>query len=350
MAVTLWALDRDGVGALTLVAPFLLTIAISLAGVLLSPREMLLVTLLALVDAYGLYIAGMPAVLLLHQQHGTALLTLLITISVVFVAVALIALLTRRRFQRVLDERQALYAALQAKEQYQAQLLAQLLTAQEQERQRLAHNLHDGPLQDLSVLLLSLESCRRQIRGRDPSTMRADLQQARDLGDAIFVALRTLMSDLRPPALDTIGLVAALDQLAQQETTFRVTLTTHLAARLEPSLETLIFRLVQEGLANIRKHAYAHHAWIWVDYSLDMVWLQIQDDGQGFAVEPCRVQALATGHLGLASMQERVAAVGGHLVIKSSPDQGTMLHFAIPSSHPPPLSDTGRSPSRQRMA
>ncbi len=306
-------------------------LAISLAGLLLSIRGLLLVTVLTLADAYALYLAGMPAALLLRQQHGTPLLTL----SLVFAVSALIMVLTTRRFQHVRDERAGLYRVLQEKEQYQAQLLAQLLTAQERERHRLAHNLHDGPLQDLSVLLLTLESCRRHITAPDLPTALADVQHAHALSDAVFVTLRTLMSDLRPPTLDTVGLVAALEQLALQQTTFRVALTTDLVTRLDPPLETLLFRLVQEGLANIRQHAHAHHAWIRVDATRDTLWLEIGDDGQGFAVEAGRAHALATGHLGLASMQERVTAAGGHWVIASAPDQGTTLQVRIPCPLPP---------------
>jgi signal transduction histidine kinase len=228
---------------------------------------------------------------------------------------------------------QQLYAELQAKEQVRAQLLSELLSTQEQERKRIARDIHDGPLQDLGVLLLSTERCRRQIEAGQTGEalvslgrLRADVQQTIGM-------LRALVSDLRPPLLDTSGLLGALDYLVGRvgrETDLTISFTSRLGCRLDPTVEIVVFRLVQESLTNIRKHAAAQHAWIRLYREDGELHLEVRDDGQGFAVTESMNHALATGHLGLASMFERAEAAGGRLSIDSRPSQGTVLHFILP--------------------
>jgi len=228
---------------------------------------------------------------------------------------------------------QQLYAELQAKEQVRAQLMSELLSTQEQERKRIARDIHDGPLQDLGVLLLSAERCRRQIEAGQTGEaivslgrLRADVQQTIGM-------LRALVSDLRPPLLDTSGLLGALDYLVGRvgrETDLTISFTSRLGCRLDPTVEIVVFRLVQEALANIRKHAEAQHAWIRLHREEGELHLEVRDDGQGFAVTESMNRALATGHLGLASMFERAEAAGGRLSIDSRLSEGTVLHFILP--------------------
>lgn len=230
-------------------------------------------------------------------------------------------------------EVERLYHDLQLKEQHRAQLMTQLLSAQEQERKRIARDIHDGPLQELGVLLLSLERCKRQIEAGAVEEGLAGLGRLRADVQGAVTMLRSLISDLRPPVLDTSGLLGALDYLAGRigrETELIVDVSSRIGSRLDPGLEVVIFRVVQEALSNIRKHAEAQHAWIRLERHGSDLQLEVRDDGRGFAVQAGIQRALATGHIGLASMRERVEAVGGTLVIESTPRQGTLLRFTMP--------------------
>lgn len=228
---------------------------------------------------------------------------------------------------------QGLYADLQAKEQVRLHLTSQLLAAQEGERRRVARDIHDGPLQDLGVLLLTIERAKRQMEsgtvGEALGTLgrlRADIQHT-------VAMLRELISDLRPAVLDTSGLLGALDFLSGRvgrECNMAIDVNSRLGCRLHPQLEIVVYRLAQEALANIRKHAQADHAWIWLERQGNDLHMQVRDDGVGFAVEEAMRHALATGHLGLAGMFERAEAAGGRLTIDSAPNQGTVLDFHFP--------------------
>jgi signal transduction histidine kinase len=228
---------------------------------------------------------------------------------------------------------QKLYAELQIKEQHRAQLLAQLLSAQEQERKRIARDIHDGPLQDLGVLLLTIERCKRQLDAGAPAEARATLRRLRQDIQQTIGTLRTLVTDLRPGMLDTGGLLGALDYLAGREgreAQIVVSISSRIGSRLDPALEIAVFRLVQEALTNIRKHAHAEHAWVSLLRDGDELHLEIRDDGVGFAVDERLPAALAAGHIGLASMGERAETAGGRMTIESAPHQGTMLRFTLP--------------------
>lgn len=241
-------------------------------------------------------------------------------------------------------ELEQLYRDLQLKEQHRAQLMTQLLSAQEQERKRIARDIHDGPLQELGVLLLSLERCKRQFEAGAVEDGLAGLVRLRTDVQGAVAMLRALISDLRPPVLDTSGLLGALDYLAGRvgrETPIIVDVSSRIGSRLDPALEVVVFRLVQEALSNIRKHAQAQHAWIRLERRGDDLHLEVRDDGQGFAVTRGMQRALATGHIGLASMRERVEAVGGTLAIESTPRKGTVLHFTLPFHPGSPASDAG---------
>jgi signal transduction histidine kinase len=182
-------------------------------------------------------------------------------------------------------------------------------------------------------LLLSLERSKRQIEAGAVDEGLAGLARLRADVQGAVAMLRGLISDLRPPVLDTSGLLGALDYLAGRigrETDIIVDVSSRIGSRLDPALEVVIFRVVQEALSNIRKHAEAQHAWIRLERHGAELQLEVRDDGRGFAVQAGIQRALATGHIGRASMRERVEAVGGSLVIESTPRQGTVLRFTMP--------------------
>jgi signal transduction histidine kinase len=206
---------------------------------------------------------------------------------------------------------------------------SELIVAQERERSRLAAELHDSAVQVLAATLMRLD------RARLVETLSPRLDALlRDLdGDlrATYAELRTVLFNLRPETLTKNGLVAATRQLLEQfakETGIAWSLDHHLAHPECGQRALLAFRVLQEALFNIRKHADASTVTVSIaaDGQLD---LSIEDDGCGF--DPKIADArLRAGHLGLATMRERVEVTGGTFELSSSPGRGTRIQFSVP--------------------
>jgi signal transduction histidine kinase len=210
----------------------------------------------------------------------------------------------------------------------------QVVQASDQERIKLAADLHDGPVQEVAMLSYTAHMVRAQLaRGdlRRADEMLEELQQ--DL-EAQVRELRQVMTALRPPVLDQQGLEAALQQHVKQfegEHGIAADLSIERPADdLASEVETVLYRIAQEALSNIRKHARADHAWVTMDGTDDgQVRLRVRDNGVGF--DPALgARLLAEGHFGLAGMRERVTFVGGHFDVRSAPGQGTTVEVAIP--------------------
>jgi signal transduction histidine kinase len=213
------------------------------------------------------------------------------------------------------------------------QHLIEISFLQRQLQARVARDLHDGPLQDLGVLLLQLTRCEQQIQaGRldaAVSSLHALRAQVRDTVEQV----RDVITEMRPAPLARAGLLGAINELSaelQQQTGVLVQLSMQVEPPLAPALETLVFRLVQEALSNVRQHAQAAHVWITLTARGRDLQLQVRDDGHGFAPQARRRAALASGHVGLAGLYERASAQGGHLTIDSAPSLGTTLNFVLP--------------------
>jgi signal transduction histidine kinase len=209
------------------------------------------------------------------------------------------------------------------------QRLRQSIQASEQERRRWARELHDDTLQGLGALRVLLASGLR--RGDDESLRESVAQAVAQLGVEI-ANLRTLITELRPAALDEIGLVPALDTLATRlaatqdltvETNFDGALEEQ-SGRLAPDLEGTIYRLVQEALTNAAKHAHATRVRIDMLRRDDVVEVTVTDDGRGF--DPGR----PSQGFGLVGMRERIGLLGGALRVDSDPGSGTTLFARIP--------------------
>jgi signal transduction histidine kinase len=227
-------------------------------------------------------------------------------------------------------------------------LLGRVLQAAEDERTRIAHDLHDGPVQQLAVLNYDVYRARKRIGdllGRVAGeTLLEDLQGAdevlegveKGLGEETRV-LRHLMSALRPPVLDNRGFAEALSEHTQrfeQEHGIAVDVGFGLEDRLSPELETILYRITQESLTNVAKHARASHASVTVDQLVDgTVRLRVRDDGVGFDVGN-GPQLLREGHFGLAGMRERASLVGGTLEVGSVPGHGTTVEVRLPRRLP----------------
>jgi signal transduction histidine kinase len=205
-------------------------------------------------------------------------------------------------------------------------VVGRVVAAQEQERARLARELHDETGQALTSILLGLKALEDAV---DTDDARASTSTLRDLVVSTLQEVRRLAVELRPAALDDFGLVAALDRLAdtiREKTGVEVEVEAHLGdTRLEPFLETTLYRIVQEALTNVVKHADARRVSISVVRKDGSISAVVEDDGRGFDVEGARDDAL-----GLLGMRERVGLVGGRISIESTPGVGTTLAVEFP--------------------
>jgi PAS domain S-box-containing protein len=215
-------------------------------------------------------------------------------------------------------------------------LLGQLITAQEEERRRLAGDLHDDAIQSLTAARMHLSVLGHQLDrlGDAAAAVRPALTHARDNLEQGLAAARTFLFDLRPPLLDSAGLEPALrQQLAKlaERAGWKTEIAWLLEERLDRDLETVAFRVAQEALANVARHADATAVWVRAERDGPDVVLQVADDGVGFDPPVARERAAATGHLGLRSMAERIQTAGGSLEISSGPGHGTRVVLRLPA-------------------
>jgi two-component system sensor histidine kinase DegS len=238
-----------------------------------------------------------------------------------------------RELRLVVGELETAHRVLVELNEERQRLLARTVEIAEAERMSLAADLHDGPIQHLTAVTLQLDLLVNKVD-------RGDLEQASLLGRRLreavageMVSLRRLMSELRPPILEQRGIEVALRDCAQgvlegQSIQFELECTLG-EVQLVPELETAIYRVVREGLTNIRKHSGADHARVTLDASISRVLLTISDDGRGF--EPTRANG---DHFGLVTMREGVEAVGGTWRLDTRAGSGTHIEASLPWKRP----------------
>jgi two-component system sensor histidine kinase UhpB len=209
----------------------------------------------------------------------------------------------------------------------------QVLAAQEDERKRIARELHDETAQSLTTLLIRLKILER---ARTAPEMRGQIDELRELTAETLEGVRKLAVELRPATLDDLGLVAALEGYTESYSSRHAVRVTFSAdgfedrdGRLPPQDELVLYRVVQEALTNAAKHARADNLRVALSRRADEVVAAVEDDGQGFDVEEM-MRSRERG-LGLFGMQERLALVGGQLVIDSAPGRGTRIRARVPS-------------------
>jgi two-component system NarL family sensor kinase len=204
---------------------------------------------------------------------------------------------------------------------------------QEEERRRLARELHDGLGQTLTALTHQLERLGEKLDGTVPPELSARLADSVEMARLALNESRELSRLLRPPVLDDLGLVAALSWLArtlEQRTDLKVELTLDpLVERVDPDLKTLVFRLVQEALTNVLRHAGVDRAQVEVWRSGESLVLRVADAGRGFEPQEFLGEGATTGS-GLRGMRDRLELFGGRLAIASGHGQGTVLSAAVP--------------------
>jgi signal transduction histidine kinase len=210
------------------------------------------------------------------------------------------------------------------------ELASRLVAAQELERRQIARELHDQIGQNLAVLNMNLTNVRSQLLHESPTRVDARLAEAIRLVEQTVERIRNVMAELRPAILDDFGLVAALRWYTRhfaRNTNLAVLLEVEepvAAPRVPAEIETALFRITQEALTNVIKHAHATLSTLKLTTLGQTIRLEISDDGVGFASSASRPRNQRWS-LGLMTMQERMEAVGGRLVIDSAPGQGTRI-------------------------
>lgn len=233
-------------------------------------------------------------------------------------------------------ENARLYDALMRKDEMLSAFVRKYIAAQEDERKRIARELHDETAQSLTALSMAIETV-AQTRTGGAADVGPLLQPARLLTERVSREIERIIRDLRPTLLDDLGLLEALGWYADNRLKplgIIVTIeTVGDEARLSPELETALFRVGQEAMSNITRHAGAENVSLVVEFGHDAVGLDVEDDGCGFDVE--RVLAgggnlEADSPFGLLGMRERVELLGGTLDVESRPGQGTRVAARVP--------------------
>ncbi len=241
-----------------------------------------------------------------------------------------------RQIRQRTAELERLYEALQEKEAIRAQLLKQVIHAQEAERKRVARQLHDELAQSLTGLLMSLDTA-EEVLGPELQHVRDQLARTREITTRALEQTRHLILDLRPTMLDDLGLVPAIRWYAETHLKPTGALVVFRAEgrqqRLRPELETALFRIAQEAINNVVKHAHAREVRIRLIWELQQVVLEVEDDGQGFDMENLYARRHTGAGMGLLGMQERAEMLGGRLEISSQPGQGTRIKVWLPTNN-----------------
>jgi two-component system sensor histidine kinase DegS len=270
----------------------------------------------------------LPRVLYISPSPADALVE---AIAVVLVGVLISWMVETQERER--RQRLKALADLDRSEAMLRHYLRQIIRAQEDERGRLARELHDDTAQALVILshrLDGLDAYREQL----PEPVMQRLEELLELADDILRGVRRFSRDLRPPVLDDLGLVPALESLTadlQREgirTEFDV--LGHKRS-LSPEVELTLFRITQEALRNVQKHADASGVWVRVEFEDAGVSITVRDNGKGFRM-PEEIGDLAeAGRLGLLGIQERAQLIGGSLTIQSELGEGTTIAVDVPA-------------------
>lgn len=225
-------------------------------------------------------------------------------------------------------ELEKLNAELSQQEIERRQLLEQVINAQEEERKRVARELHDETGQALTALLMSLEAVETNLP-EIAAPLKPALARSKTLTENALKELRIIIHDLRPSILDDLGLVPAVRRFAEERLEpleLSVSLETRAwpKERLPSAVETVLFRVMQEAINNVARHAEACRVLIVLETDADELIARVQDDGKGFNIHSRR------DGWGLVGMRERVNLVGGCVEIQSEPEIGTQVEIRIP--------------------
>lgn len=242
-------------------------------------------------------------------------------------------------------ENARLWEKVRQKEVARGRLLEKLITAQEEERKRIARELHDETSQSLTSLMVGL----KVLRGLDSSAeIHRHLDSLRDVAAETLETVHDLALELRPSVLDDLGLVAALERhVSEYQRRFNLRVDFRAIGingqRLPAAIETAVYRIVQETLTNVARHAHADHASVLLEQTGQQLRAIVEDNGCGFDV----TQAHPERKLGLYGMAERASLIGGTLRIESQPGIGTTIVVSVSLAEMPPFSDMGLTEKRE---
>jgi signal transduction histidine kinase len=239
-------------------------------------------------------------------------------------------------------ENARLFEEVEAKQATLEQLLGELLRAQEEERERISTEIHDSVAQLMVSASYHTQSSSALLSQSKFDQARDEADRATKIIGTCVKELRGIVTDLYPPALSELGLLGALQENVEyfrRETgvASRV-LSTTLPQQLSPVQEMVIYRVVQEALNNVRKHAQATDAEISLDANAGEITVQIRDNGKGFDVAGMRGTRQQSGRVGLLTMRSRAQMLGGNLKIEARAGGGTTVTLTIPRSTPDNLS------------
>jgi two-component system sensor histidine kinase DegS len=211
--------------------------------------------------------------------------------------------------------------------------IVRVVEAQEHERQYLVQQMHDGPAQALTNLILQAEICER-LFDKDAHRARSELANLREAVTATFQKVRNFMFDLRPMMLDDLGLIPTLKKYIegfQEKSGIPTNLTiTGKERRLAPYNEVTIFRVIQELVTNARDHAHCTSIEVSLDMDEEWVRASVEDNGTGFDVDEVMQAAAEHKTVGLVTLRERVEMLGGQLQLDSGIGRGTKISLEIP--------------------
>jgi signal transduction histidine kinase len=226
-------------------------------------------------------------------------------------------------------ERAQMTEELRAREARIAELSAHLLAVQEDERKRISRELHDETGQALMVIRLYLGMLEAQLTGR---TAKAKIRETVSVVDRTIEGIRRIIARLSPLVLQELGLVAAIRKEAKDLAKasgikVRVAINEDVG-RLAPEIEAAIYRVVQESLHNVAKHAQAHSASVQMSRNEETVYLTVEDDGVGM---PGKINSPRGHSFGLAGIRERIASLDGEVRVQSEKGKGTRLEIMVPA-------------------
>lgn len=228
-------------------------------------------------------------------------------------------------------------AALMHQQTRNEKLLAGVVKAQEEERQRVAADLHDSVAQWLVRASYQAQICSALLENHGDKRVSKELDEIEKIVDTCIVELRRVLAALRPPALEELGLVHAVRQELQSLRRDSMNCSLEIVGdeeRLLPTAEITAYRIVQEALNNIRKHSQASQIQVRLHFRGKELAIEIVDNGRGFDLHHTLESAASVGHLGLLGMRERAAQVGGTLKMESRPGAGTRLELRLPIAAP----------------
>jgi signal transduction histidine kinase len=214
-------------------------------------------------------------------------------------------------------------------------LSAQTLMIQENERQRIAKDLHDGLGQSLTLIRLGLEECASLLDENSSSHVRESLGRQRQKVEAAFSELRRIAMDLRPPMIDDLGILATMSWFFRDfgKTCKNIKIEKNILVpenQIPKAIKISIFRILQESFSNIVKYANADRIRVSLVEDSDVLQLSIEDNGQGFDTADNEKSFSLSGGFGLISMKERAILSGGACYINSAIGQGTRIYISWP--------------------